>query len=68
MEYTVTAPGGSLAWPPPSLFYLPEEDPRIERMALTDLALSRNIFLLHRGDVRLEEKGEVLRLHLQLPL
>lgn len=68
VEYTVTEPGRALEWPPPSLFYLPEEDPRIERMAVTDLSLSRNIFLLHRGDVRLEEKGEVFRLHIQLPL
>lgn len=68
VEYTVTDPETGPEWPPPSLFYLPEEDPRIEGMSVTDLSISRNIFLLHRGEVRLEEKGEVVRLHIQLPL
>ena len=68
VEGTVTEPGRISSWPPPSLFHLPEEDPRIERMALSDLALSRNIFLLHRGDVTFEEKGGVIRLHARLPL
>jgi hypothetical protein len=56
------------AWPPRTLFHLSEEDPRIGKMALTDLALSRSIFLLHHGDVRLIESGGISRIHVRLPL
>ena len=44
-------------WPPRTLFYLPEEDPRIGTMALTDLALAQSIFLLHGGYVEKTPSG-----------
>lgn len=42
----------SLPWPPPALFPLDDEHPRIGRMSIPDLAVTHSIFLLHGGDVR----------------
>ena len=39
VEYEGGEEERSMGWPPPSLFHLSEEDPRIGKMALTDLAL-----------------------------
>lgn len=45
----------NVVWPPPSLFPLDEEHPRIGRMEITDLIISRSILHLHGGDLRREE-------------
>lgn len=42
-------------WPPPALFPLAEANPRIGRLEISDLAVTRAIFLLHGGDLLLED-------------
>jgi hypothetical protein len=54
-------------WPPPTLFPLPEDDPRIGRMLFSELALARSIFLLHRGEIEKTEDDESLTLRVTLP-
>lgn len=38
-------------WPPPALFPLDDTHPRIGRLAIDDLAVTRAIFLLHAGEL-----------------
>jgi signal transduction histidine kinase len=44
-------------WPPPALFPLAEARPRIGRLQISELAVARGIFLLHGGDLRLDERA-----------
>jgi signal transduction histidine kinase len=55
------------AWPPPALFPLEESHPRIGRLEITELAVSRAIFLLHGGDVLAACAGEHLEYTVILP-
>lgn len=60
IEYSSEDPPTEQTWPPQTLFELPEDDPRIGKMALSGLALSRSIFLLHKGGLeRTEDRGKV---------
>jgi hypothetical protein len=68
VEYTGEEEAESQEWPPPTLFPLADGETRIGKMALTDLALSRSIFLLHGGSVDREESGQDRRLRIELPL
>lgn len=54
-------------WPPPILFPLPEEDPRIGKMLFSELALSRSIFHLHHGELERTEHDDSLTLRVTLP-
>lgn len=57
-----TAPDAEAApWPPPALFPLDEAHPRIGRLAISDLAVMRAIFLMHAGELsvtRLPDRTE----------
>jgi len=60
VEYAIGDSSATLAWPPQTLFALPPDDPRIGRMAISELAISRSIFNLHDGDLEiLESPGKV---------
>jgi hypothetical protein len=54
-------------WPPPILFPLPEDNPRIGKMLFSELALARTIFLLHRGELDRAEEDDSLALRVTLP-
>jgi PAS domain-containing protein len=54
-------------WPPRMLFPLDEANPRIARMEITDLAVSRGIFLLHGGDLLREESAGQVVYRMLLP-
>jgi hypothetical protein len=45
-------------WPPPALFPLDEGNPRIGRLEISDLAVTRTIFLLHGGELLRERSGD----------
>jgi hypothetical protein len=48
------------SWPPPTLFTLSRDNPRIGKMEISELALSRSIFNLHNGDLeKRESPGKV---------
>lgn len=48
------------SWPPPTLFTLPRDNPRIGKMEISELALSRSILCLHNGDLeKRESPGKV---------
>jgi len=67
VEYTLAEGGNDGPWPPQTLFPVSEGDPGRGKLGLTDLALSRSILLLHRGEVdRTLQKGMV-RLTSRLP-
>lgn len=55
------------AWPPQLLFALEDENPRIGRMEITDLAVSRGIFHLHGGDLLREETAGHVVYRMLLP-
>jgi signal transduction histidine kinase len=57
----------ALSWPPPALFPLDDEHPRIGRLRIEDLAVTRAIFLLHGGDLRVTSSGERTRFVATLP-
>jgi hypothetical protein len=60
VEYPSGESRAEHSWPPQTLFELPEDDPRIGEMAFSELALSRSIFLLHKGDLeKAEDRGKV---------
>jgi hypothetical protein len=60
IEYLLEESPAEPSWPPQTLFELPEDDPRIGKMALSEMALSRSIFLLHKGDLeKTENRGKV---------
>jgi signal transduction histidine kinase len=60
----VTVRGGEAPaspWPPPALFPLEDEHPRIGRLAVEDIAVVRAILLLHAGEldvVRVDDRTE----------
>ncbi len=56
------------AWPPPALFPLDDARPRIGRLAIEELAVTRSIFLLHAGDLRIEHAGERTEITITLPV
>ena len=55
------------AWPPTTLFPLPEDNPRISRMEFTDLALSHSIFRLHGGELLKGNEEGALTMRIRLP-
>ncbi len=54
-------------WPPPTLFPLSEEDPRIGKMLFSELSLARSIFHLHHGEFERTEDDDSLTLRVTLP-
>jgi hypothetical protein len=54
-------------WPPPTLFPLPEDDPRIGKMLFSELALARSILLLHEGELERTEEDDSLTLRVTIP-
>jgi signal transduction histidine kinase len=54
-------------WPPPTIFPLPEENPRIGKMLFSELALARSIILLHQGELERTEEYDSLTLRVTLP-
>lgn len=71
LETVVTAqcgdPGFSDTWPLPALFALDEAHPRIGRLAIHDLAVTRAIFLLHGGELRVARPGDRIEYTVTLP-
>ncbi len=53
--------------PPPSLFPLDEEQPRIGRLQIGELAVTRSIFQLHGGDLRVAVFDEHVEYTIVLP-
>jgi len=53
IRIAVCRAGGAevLPWPPPALFPLDDENPRIGHLAIAELAVIRAIFLLHGGEL-----------------
>lgn len=49
IEYSREDPGEETAWPPKTLFTLPQDDPRIGHMEISELAISFSIFGLLEG-------------------
>ena len=54
-------------WPPGTLFTLPQDNPRIRKIGISDLALSRSIFNLHNGDLEKRESSGKVTYVLRLP-
>lgn len=55
------------AWPPAALFPLDDEHPRIGRLSIDDLAVTRAIFLLHGGDLQVVSAGDGTAFVVTLP-
>jgi signal transduction histidine kinase len=55
-------------WPPPALFPLEEDHPRIGRLAIDDLAVARAIFLLHAGELRVAHRADRTEYTVTLPV
>jgi hypothetical protein len=53
----------ALDWPPPAIFALDDASPRIGRLAIDDLAVTRSVFLLHAGELQVArtEKNIIVR-------
>ena len=54
-------------WPPPALFPLDDAHPRIGRLAIGDLAVTRAIFLLHAGELRVARLADRTEYTVTLP-
>jgi signal transduction histidine kinase len=54
-------------WPQPALFPLDDAHPRIGRLAIGDLAVTRAIFLLHGGDLRISAVDDRVEYTISLP-
>lgn len=54
-------------WPPPALFPLDDGHPRIGRLEIDDLAVTRAIFLLHGGDFQIARVGDRTEYRVSLP-
>lgn len=59
-------PGPS--WPPAALFPLDDAHPRIGHLAISDLAVSRSIILLHAGELQVVRAGDRIEYTLTLPI
>jgi signal transduction histidine kinase len=54
-------------WPSPALFPLDDQHPRIGRLEIDEVAVTRAIFLLHGGDLRATETADSVEYSVVLP-
>ncbi len=55
-------------WPPQALFPLDDSHPRINRLAIEELAVIRGIFLLHGGELRIAPSADRTEYIVTLPV
>jgi signal transduction histidine kinase len=71
VEIVITVRGneaaGEAPWPPQALFPLDDAHPRIGRLAIDDLAVTRAIFLLHAGELRVSRLADRTEYTVTLP-
>ena len=72
VEVVIAVPGideaGADPWPPPALFRLDDAHPRIGRLAVSDLTVTRAIFLLHAGELRVARIADCTEYTITLPV
>jgi signal transduction histidine kinase len=61
-------PAGAAPWPPPALFPLDDVHPRINRLAIDDLAVTRAIFLMHGGELHVARVADRTEYTVTLPV
>lgn len=67
IEFSSNQEKGEHPWPPQTLFHLHGDDPRIGKMNFSELALSRSILMLNRGDLEQRKEGATTRLISRMP-